>query len=74
MLQQAGEHDMILTEILDLDHVRKVRQYGTLGLCQTWKHLRDFPARFPIYETEMAKGKIFQDLGSVEYQSKLDFK
>jgi len=65
---------MIMTEILDLDHARKVCQYGTLGLCQTWKQLRDFPVRFPIYETEMAKGEIFQDLGSVEYQSKLDFK
>jgi hypothetical protein len=34
---------MILTEILDLDQVRKVREFGTLGLCQTWKQLRDFP-------------------------------
>jgi formamidase len=72
VLQQAGEHDMILTEILDLDQVRKVRRFGTLGLCQTWKQLRDFPGRFPIYENEIASGEIFRNLGSLEYQSKID--
>src|SRR5215216_881300 len=62
VLQQAGEHDMILTEILDLDQVRKVREYGTLGLCQTWKQLRDFPGHFPVYENKISSGEIFRDL------------
>ena len=74
VLQQAGEHDMILTEILDLDQVRKVREFGTLGLCQTWKQLRDFQGRFPVYENKIASGEIFRDLGKLDYQSTLELK
>ena len=74
VLQQAGEHDMIMTEILDLDQVRRVREFGTLGLCQTWKQLRDFRGRFPVYDKEIANGKIFRGLGELDYQSKLDLK
>jgi len=74
VLQQAGEHDMILTEILDLDQVRKVREFGTLGLCQTWKQLRDFQGHFPVYENKIASGEIFRDLGKLDYQSKLELK
>ena len=39
---------MSLKEILDLDQGRKVREFETLDLCQTWKQLRDFPGRFPV--------------------------
>jgi len=74
VLQQAGEHDMILTEILDLDQVRKVREFGTLGLCQTWKQLRDFQGHFPVYENKIANGEIFRGLGELDYQSKLELK
>jgi predicted amidohydrolase len=66
VLQQAGEHDMILTEILDLDQVRKVREFGTLGLCQTWKQLRDFPGHFPVYENKISSGEIFRGLKELE--------
>jgi predicted amidohydrolase len=74
VLQQAGEHDMIMTEILDLEQVRRVREFGTLGLCQTWKQLRDFRGRFPVYDKEIANGEIFRDLGELDYQSKLELK
>lgn len=74
VLQQAGEHDTILTEILDLDRVRHVREFGTLGLCQTWKQLRDFQGRFPVYENQMTEGEIFRGLGKLDYQSKLELK
>jgi predicted amidohydrolase len=74
VLQQAGDHEMIMTEILDLDQVRKVREFGTLGLCQTWKQLRDFSGRFPIYENKIASGDIFRGLGQLEYHSKLDLR
>jgi formamidase len=74
VLQQAGEHDMIMTEILDLEQVRRVREFGTLGLCQTWKQLRDFRGRFPLYDKEIANGEIFRDLGELDYQSKLELK
>jgi hypothetical protein len=65
---------MFLTEILDLDQVRKVRQFGTLGLCQTWKQLRDFQGRFPVYENKLADGEIFRGLTELDYQSKLEIK
>jgi len=74
VLQQAGEHDTILTEILDLDQVRRVREFGTLGLCQTWKQLRDYPGRFPVYENKIANGEIFRGLGELGFQSKLELK
>jgi formamidase len=71
ILQQAGEHDMILTEILNLDMVHKTREFGTLGLCQTWKQLRDFPGHFPIYEEGIATGKIYRDLGELRLHANL---
>jgi formamidase len=74
VLQQAGEHDMIMTEILDLEQVRRVREFGTLGLCQTWKQLRDFRGRFPVYDQKIANGEIFRSLGELDYQSKLELK
>ncbi len=36
VLQQAGERATILTEIIDLDNVRKARGFESLGLCQLW--------------------------------------
>lgn len=65
VLQQAGERDMVMTEILDLDHVRRTREFGTLGLCQTWKQLRDFPGRFPIYRDKLDEGAIYRNLGEL---------
>lgn len=32
ILQQAGDHETFLTEIIDLDHLVRTREYGTLGL------------------------------------------
>jgi formamidase len=65
VLQQAGEHEMILTELLNLDQVQKTREFGTLGLCQTWKQLRDFKGKFPIYDDKMSAGQIFKNLGEL---------
>jgi predicted amidohydrolase len=65
VLQEAGDRDMILTELLNLDQVHKAREYGTLGLCQTWKQLRDFKGKFPIYEGSISSGQIYKDLGEL---------
>ncbi len=67
VLQQAGEHDMILTELIDLDQVSKAREFGTLGLCQTWKQLREFQGRFPIYSNDISSGSIYQNLGEIRH-------
>ena len=37
ILQRAGDHETILTEIIDLDHVQRTREFGTIGLAQTLK-------------------------------------
>ena len=62
ILQQAGEVDTVMTEMLDLERVHRTREFGTLGLCQTWKQLRDFRGEFPIYQGTLASGKIYDDL------------
>lgn len=49
VLQEAGEGEEILTEVLDLDLVRQVREEGTVGLNQTLKQFRDTDLIFPPY-------------------------
>jgi len=70
VLQESGESDTILTEIIDLDLVSRVREYGTLGLCQPWKNLRDFDGTFPMYAGDIKKGPIFQQLGPLRRAAK----
>ena len=41
VLQEASTNQTILTEILDLDHTTRTREFGTLGLAQTLKQLRE---------------------------------
>ncbi len=60
ILQTAGGGETILTELLDLERVTRAREYGTIGLCQTLKELRDFPYEFPIYKEGVAKGEVFR--------------
>jgi len=50
ILQEAGTHQTILTEVIDLDHVTRTREFGTLELAQTLKQLRDAGQTFPLYE------------------------
>jgi hypothetical protein len=45
--------------------VTKTRDFGTLGLCQTWKQFRTFPGKFPIYEGDHAAGPIYEGLGPI---------
>jgi formamidase len=71
VLQQAGEREMLLTEIIDLDHVARAREHGTLGLSQLWKQLRDHGNHFPIYSDGLATGEIFRGLGALSLQHSL---
>jgi formamidase len=71
VLQEASANQTILTEIIDLDHVTRTREYGTLGLAQTLKQLRDAGHRFPIYaDGQLAKGS-FSELGALKYHRDL---
>ena len=66
VLQQAGELPLTLIEMLDLDLVGTVREYGTAGLNQHLKQLKDFPHPFPPYEKGLAQGAGFKNLGPVK--------
>lgn len=66
VLQTAGDRETILTEILDLDHVTRTREYGTLGMNQTLKQLRDARQSFPMYEQGIASGEGFKKLGELK--------
>jgi predicted amidohydrolase len=71
VLQTAHDNPTILTEILDLDHVTRTREYGTLGLGQTLKQLRDSGQRFPIYDEGVGEGEGFRRLGRLGFHSEL---
>jgi predicted amidohydrolase len=72
ILQEAGANQTFLTEMIDLDHVTRTREYGTLGLAQTLKQLRDSGRRFPLYEDgKLAKGS-FGNLGALKFHRDLE--
>jgi formamidase len=74
ILQEANTNQTFMTEIIDLDNVTRTREYGTLGLAQTLKQLRDADQRFPIYEDgQLSKGS-FSGLGALKYHRSLNDK
>jgi deaminated glutathione amidase len=62
VLQLATEHESILTRMLDLDHVTRTRDNGTLGLAQVWKAWRDVPVDFPAYAHPSHESMLVQAL------------
>ena len=71
ILQQTGGHETILTETLDLDHVTRTREYGTIGLAQTLKQLRDSEQVFPPYQDGRLKAGHFASLGPLAFHRDL---
>ena len=72
ILQEASTNQTILTEMIDLDHTTRTREFGTIGLAQTLKQLRDSDHTFPIYEDgKLAKGS-FANLGVLKYHRQLE--
>lgn len=71
IVQQAGERETFLTEIIDLDHVSRTREYGTIGLAQTLKQLRDSNQHFPIYENGKLQEGSFSQLGKLAFHRTL---
>jgi predicted amidohydrolase len=63
VLQTSGEGFVIMSEVIDLDVVSRVREYGTLGTSQVWKDLGNFKGKFPAYQDNIRKGEIFKSLG-----------
>jgi predicted amidohydrolase len=72
ILQEASTNQTILTEMIDLDHTTRTREFGTIGLAQTLKQLRDSDHSFPIYEDgKLSKGS-FTSLGALKYFRQLE--
>ncbi|MBN1316903.1 MAG: carbon-nitrogen hydrolase family protein, partial [Anaerolineales bacterium] len=69
ILQKSAQKDSIITELLDLDQVSNAREYGTLGLNQLWKSLRDDPATFAPYTQGITASPMVQQLGPLFYRS-----
>ncbi|HSG42107.1 MAG TPA: carbon-nitrogen hydrolase family protein [Anaerolineales bacterium] len=68
ILHQMGTNQTVMTEMIDLDHTTRTREYGTLGLAQTLKQLRDAGHKFPIYgNNALAKGGSVDQLGELKY-------
>jgi predicted amidohydrolase len=65
ILQQAGTNQTFMTEMIDLDHTTRTREYGTLGLAQTLKQLRDSGHKFPIYGNNGLVNGGFGQLGKL---------
>jgi hypothetical protein len=48
---------------MDFGHVRRVRERGMYGLCQTLKSFRDHRVEFPPYVNAQADAGAFAELG-----------
>lgn len=65
VLHQAGEGEAFFTVRIEPGKAKRVREFGTLGLIQTWKQLRDTGMRFPPYQEGFEKGDVFDGLGEL---------
>lgn len=72
VMQEAGTNQTILTEMIDLDHVTRTREYGTIGLAQTLKQLRDAGHSFPIYGNQAVDPQGFNHLGQLGFHKSLN--
>lgn len=71
VLQAASTNQTFMTEILDLDHTTRTREFGTLGLGQSLKQLRDSGQHFALYDGDnLARGS-FGKLGPLAYHRDL---
>jgi len=71
ILQEAGEIEQIMPEIIDLDLVTRVREHGTLGMSQVLKSFKHEDHKFPVYTEGIDKGDGFKKLGSLEYKKEI---
>jgi hypothetical protein len=72
VLQAVGTHEVVMTEVIDLDKVAWIRQNGSFGISPVWKSFRDSPlgGYFPQYE-RLHEGEIFKDLGELKFKKSI---
>jgi formamidase len=73
ILQQAGTHEMAMTEAIDLEKVSWIRQFGSYGTNPLWKSFRDskIQGKFPPYH-DLQKGEIFKYLGDLKHHKNVN--
>lgn len=51
----VGTDSTVLTDVLDMEHVARVRQYGTVGLTRPWSQFQpgDTPIKLPLYSGQI---------------------
>jgi predicted amidohydrolase len=49
LLQEAGETITVLADLVDLDRVRQVREFGTMGVCRVVQGFKKAGHRFRVY-------------------------
>ncbi|NCF19529.1 MAG: carbon-nitrogen hydrolase family protein [Haliea sp.] len=72
IIHQAGERNEVMPVEVDLEHVRRVRERGIHGLCQTLKSFRDSTVAFPAYDLDRRDSPALEKLGKLEVPKKLD--
>lgn len=65
ILQEAGDAPSIQTEMLDLNKVKLVREFGTKGTLPILKHLNYYGHKWPVYGGQKASSPYINGLGSV---------
>ena len=71
--RRAAAGEEFLTQVIDLDRVTTVREFGTAGQSRMWKQLRDLPVPdFPQYAAKFASGPVMDDLGPLVVRSSLN--
>lgn len=65
VVQRTSTGETVMTELLDLERVTRTREFGTLGMTQTLKQLRDRTIRFPQNEN-LGEGQGFKSLGDLK--------
>ncbi len=70
VIHQAGAGHEVITVEVDFEHVRRVRERGLQGLCQTLKSFRDHPTDFPPYRDAQSDPGAFGKLGALEVPGK----
>ena len=65
-LHQAGSSPELTPLEIDLDRVRRSRERGVLGLCQTLKSFRDCKVKFEVYANNPRYTEYLNTLGPLE--------
>ncbi len=66
ILQEAGDGPSIQFEMLDINKVKLVREFGLKGSVPMLKHLKRFDHEWPVYGNQKARSPYFDSLRTFE--------